>query len=334
MVYNKYIIGKEDAMLYGNNHVRTALSRMAQGKRLAQCMLFYGDTGLGKKTLARWFAARLLCTEQNAPCGYCKNCRTIAQNVHPDVMWAEHSGKLGGFSVETVRKICADAVIAPNSGGRKVYIFADCDKMDVRAQNILLKIIEEPPAFAYFLFTATARQTLLPTILSRLVPFGLSQCTIEETMQALAAHGFSPEEAQDAISCFHGNIGQCIGYLEEENVRRLVALTKDTVHCIIDRREYDLLKAFYQIGSDRALTARLLEMLDQVFRDAMALRMNQTLPCIGCDRSGALALSGKLSMGDGQRYHQCIRKAYAAVTANVNVQLILSALCAELMGGK
>ena len=321
-------------MLYGNQNVRAALSRMAEGKRLAQCILFYGDTGLGKKTLAGWFASRLLCTEPDAPCGSCKNCRTIQQRVHPDVTWVPHSGKLGGFSVETVRAICADAVIAPNSGARKVYIFDDCDKMDVRAQNILLKIIEEPPAFAYFIFTAAARQALLPTILSRLVPFGLSQCIEEETMQALAAQGFSPEDVQEAVGCFHGNIGQCRGYLEDETVRRLVALTKEAVHCIISKREYDLLGVFYRIGSDRAQAARLIEMLGQVFRDGMALRLGQDLPCTGCDREGALALAGKLSLADGQRYHQCIGKAYAAVSANVNVQLILSALCAELMAGR
>ncbi len=321
-------------MLYGNQNVRSALSRMASGQRLAQCILFYGDKGLGKKSLAQWFSQRLLCTESDAPCGHCKNCRTIAQNVHPDVVWVEHSGKLGGFSVETVRRICSDAIVAPNSGSRKVYIFSDCDKMDVRAQNILLKIIEEPPAFAHFIFTASARQALLPTILSRLVPFGLAPCTEEETAQALADHGFAPEEAQEAISCFHGNIGQCIGYLEDENVRKLVSLTKEAVHCIINKHEYELLRTFCQIGSERTLAAQLLEMLDQVFRDAMVLRMRQNLPWIGCDPEGAKALAGKLSAGDGQRFHQCIGKAFAAVSANVNVQLILSALCAELMSGK
>ncbi|MBQ8513898.1 MAG: DNA polymerase III subunit [Ruminococcus sp.] len=321
-------------MLYGNQNVRSALSHMAKSRRLAQTFLFYGDNGLGKKTLAQWLAMRLLCTEPDAPCGQCKNCRTIQKNTHPDVIWAEHSGKLGGFSVETVRRICAEAVIAPNSGERKVYIFADCDRMDIRSQNILLKIIEEPPAFAYFIFTASARQSLLPTILSRLVPFGLAPCSEAETLQALTEHGFAQEDAQEAIQCFHGNIGQCIGYLEEEGVRRLVSLTKDAVRCIINKNEYDLLKTFFQVGSDRNQTLRLLQLLDQVFRDAMVLRMSASLPCISCDPDGAGLLSGKLSGAGGQHDHKCIGKALAAVQANVNVQLILSALCAELIAGK
>lgn len=321
-------------MLYGNETVRRSLERMASGQRLAQCILLYGDKGLGKKTLAQWFAQRLLCTQPHAPCGNCKNCRTIAHNVHPDVVWVEHSGKLEGFSVDTVRSVCTHALIAPNSGNRKIYIFADCDKMDARAQNMLLKMIEEPPDFVYFIFTASARQALLPTILSRLIPFPLAPCTEAQTMQALTERGFSPEDAQDAICCFHGNIGQCIGFLEDESVRKLVSLTKESVHCIINKREYDLLKTFYQVGSQRTLAARLLEMLGQVFRDAMVLRMKQNLPCISCDPTGAQALAARLSAAQGQRFHQCIGKAFAAVSANVNVQLILSALCAELMAGK
>ncbi len=321
-------------MFYGNQSVRSALSRMADGMRLAPCILFYGDAGLGKKTLATWFAQRLLCSASDAPCGVCKNCRSITAHIHPDVIWAAHSGKLGGFSVETVRNICADAAIAPNSGCRKVYIFADCDRMDARSQNILLKIIEEPPAYAHFIFTASSRQSLLPTILSRLVPFALAPCSDAETLCALADHGFPPDAAADAVACFHGNIGQCIGFLEDENVRLLAALTKDAVHCIINRHEYDLLTAFYKIGSDRARAGKLLHMLDCVFRDAAALRLCDTLPCIGCDPEGARMLALRLSSSESQRYHTSIGKAYAALNANVNVQLTLSALCAALMAGQ
>lgn len=318
-------------MLYGNECVRRDLQTMAKGKRLAQCILFYGDKGTGKKALSKWFAQLLLCENDSAPCGQCKNCRTIQNNVHPDVMWVPHSGKLGGFSVETVRNICADAVVAPNSGKRKVYIFDDCDKMDVRAQNILLKIIEEPPVFAYFIFTATARQSLLSTILSRLMPFGISACTEDEAFAALENMGYSHDDALEAVACFHGNIGQCIDYIESEKVRELVSLTKDSVRCIIEKREYDLLKTFFNASTDRSIVLLLLEMLEKVFRDASVLRFDMSFPCIGCDLEGAKMLAGRLSAVRGQYFHKCILNAYSAINSNVNLQLTLSALCAELM---
>lgn len=325
---------RRDKVLYGNMGVRKALGKMAKGERLAQCILFYGEKGTGKKTLSKWYAGMLLCENATAPCGECKNCKTIQNNVHPDVIWVPHSGKLGGFSVETVRNICADAVVAPNSGKRKIYIFDDCDKMDLRAQNILLKVIEEPPAFAYFIFTAASRQALLPTVLSRLMPFGISACTEEEALEALTVMGYPHEDAQEAVECFHGNIGQCIEYIENEKCRELVTLTKSAVRCIIEKREYDLLREFYNAGSDRVLTLALIGMLEKVFRDALVHRLDEDAAYIGCDAEGARMLSGRLSASRGQQFHECIKKAYDAINANVNLQLTLTALCAELMAGR
>ncbi len=338
IVYNIIVYNVPEggaAVLYGNESMLSALRRMTEGNRLAQCLLFYGDKGLGKKAIAKWFAQRLLCScVGDKPCGKCKNCRTIEKNVHPDVIWVPHSGKLQGFSVETVRSVCSEAVIAPNSGDRKIYIFDDCDRMDVRAQNILLKIIEEPPAFTYFIFTAGSRQALLPTIISRLVPFAVSSCSEAEALTALSNMGFMQEDAQEAVAAFHGNIGRCIGFLEDENVKQMVSLTKEAVRCIIDKREYDLLRIFYDAGKDRDSVRWMLHNLELVFRDALVFRLGQDISGIGCDPVGAGMLAGRLSAAKGQHYHKCIGKAYEAVDANVNLQLVLSALCAELMGGK
>lgn len=321
-------------MLYGNECVRRDLLKMAKGERLAQCILFYGDKGTGKKALSKWFAQLLLCETESAPCGECKNCKTIQNNVHPDVVWVPHSGKLGGFSVETVRNICTDAVVAPNSGKRKVYIFDDCDKMDVRSQNILLKIIEEPPAFAYFIFTAAARQSLLSTVLSRLMPFGIAACTEDEAAAALEGRGYSHDDVLEAVSCFHGNIGQCIDYIEDDKVKEFVSLTKEAVRCIIEKCEYDLLKVFCNVSTDRNAVLSLLRMLENVFRDASVLRLDMSLPCVSCDLEGAKILAGRLSAARGQYFHKCILNAYSAINANVNLQLTLSALCAEIITGR
>lgn len=124
-----------------NNPCKRQLSHMVGGGRLAQGFLFYGDAGLGRKTLAHWFASLLLCDqpENGLPCGHCKSCHNMQKDCHPDFLQAEHSGKLGGFSVETVRQLCSSVAVPPNNGTRKVYLFGDCDQMDVRSQNILLE---------------------------------------------------------------------------------------------------------------------------------------------------------------------------------------------------
>src|SRR4051794_39662797 len=45
---------------YGNRHIQTALASMIERERISQTLLFAGVEGVGKATLARRFAARLL----------------------------------------------------------------------------------------------------------------------------------------------------------------------------------------------------------------------------------------------------------------------------------
>lgn len=136
---------------YGNAQVQETLHQMLKRDRAAHGFLFYGEAGLGKKTLAKRFLAELLCTGAEKPCGVCKSCRMLADGVHPDVRFVEHSGKRGGFSVDTVREVCMDLASPPNEGDAKCYVFGDCDHMDTRTQNLLLKAVEEPPTYGYFI---------------------------------------------------------------------------------------------------------------------------------------------------------------------------------------
>ena len=152
------------AQFYGNEQIQHTLHQMLLRDRAPHGFLFYGETGLGKKTLAKQFLAELLCTGTEKPCGSCKSCKMLADGVHPDVRFVEHSGKRNGFSVDTVREVCVDLASPPNEGNAKCYVFGDCDAMDTRTQNLLLKAVEEPPAYGYFIFTATSPASLLPTV--------------------------------------------------------------------------------------------------------------------------------------------------------------------------
>lgn len=84
--------------------------------------------------------------------------------------------------------------------------------MDTRTQNLLLKAVEEPPTYGYFIFTATPPTALLLTVRSRIVSLAVSPVTEQECRTALEEHGVSPEDAAEAVGVFHGNIGQCLNF--------------------------------------------------------------------------------------------------------------------------
>ena len=156
----------------------TAARLRAAAKRgaLSHALIFSGSGD--RVSAARYAAAAMECTAESKPCLACPACRKVMQNIHPDVTFvrdAEHKE----LSVDTVRAMRADAFIRPNEGARKVYIFEDCTILTEKDQNVLLKLVEEGPAYAAFFFCAENPAVLLQTIRSRCVEVKLSP-TVEE----------------------------------------------------------------------------------------------------------------------------------------------------------
>lgn len=319
--------------IYGNDHLLSTLNSMVTNDRAAHTMLIYGERGSGRKAIARYYTELLLCESPSVdgPCGECPSCRNVARGIHPDVIYPERSGKLGGYSVETARSVISDAFIKPNNNsGRKIYLFPDCHNIDPRTQNTLLKIIEEPPDYAYFLFTAESRNEFLPTVISRCICLGTSLCTSVDAETSLAESGFTSAEIKEAVGCFHGNIGMCQRYITDPELRKRVDLTKSLADSIIKKDEYALNVAFNSAGKERGDVREILSMLDMLVRDAAVLGADSEAKSIGCCRSCAEKLAGLLTAGQAARIHRRIESAWKTVEANVSIPLALTALCAEI----
>lgn len=122
---------------------------------------------------ARFLAAAMECRGRDKPCGVCPDCRKVLRNIHPDVITvADPDHK--NISVDVLRDAAADASILPNEGRRKIYVFPDCSLLDGKAQNVLLKVVEDGPPHAAFIFCAENSAVLLPTIRSRTTEWKLS----------------------------------------------------------------------------------------------------------------------------------------------------------------
>ncbi len=102
--------------IYGNDYLLSTLKNMVSRDKAAHTVMFYGEKGSGKKLLARFYTMLLLCENpiEGEPCGCCTACRNIEAGYHPDVIYPEKSGKLGGYSVETAGSVASDAYVKPN----------------------------------------------------------------------------------------------------------------------------------------------------------------------------------------------------------------------------
>ena len=149
----------------------TQLRTLAARKALPHAMIISGPGD--RIGAARFAAAAMECTAaEGRPCGVCPQCRKVAQDIHPDVIWARDT-QHKELQVDAIRDLRRDLYIRPNDGERKVVIFADCDQLNERDQNVLLKIVEEGPPYAAFLFCTELAGSLLPTIRSRCVELKL-----------------------------------------------------------------------------------------------------------------------------------------------------------------
>ena len=148
------------------SRLRSAAARGA----LSHALLF---TGPGDRTAAaRFAAAAFQCTGRDRPCGVCPACRKIRENIHPDVITVRDPDHKF-LSVEVIREARKDAYIRPNEGARKVYLFPDCALLTEQDQNVLLKLVEEGPPYAAFLFCAENPAAVLQTLRSRCVELKL-----------------------------------------------------------------------------------------------------------------------------------------------------------------
>ena len=204
-----------DALL-GNEQLKMDLARSLQTGHISHCYLITGPEGSGKHTLAKLLAAAILCQGRDKPCGVCHPCRKVLEGLHPDFITVddpEHKT----VSVDVIRRSREDVFIQPNEADHKIYLFPRAQDMGLPGQNALLKVLEEPPAYAVFLLLAASPEKLLPTVRSRCRELKLSALP-RQLLEARLAGDFpqaSREDIRRAAARSGGFLGQAKSLLEE-----------------------------------------------------------------------------------------------------------------------
>lgn len=318
--------------LYSKDTLVSAVTAMKRGGRMAHAFLLTGERGAGKKISADYIAMTLLCERGgDVPCGECRQCKRILENSHPDVIKPERTGKKQIYNRETIRLVRSDAFVSPNDCDAKVYIFTDCENIEESTQNLMLKLIEEPPDMTYFIFTAVSAETFLPTIRSRVIAIGIPECTETDCMAALTDMGFPPEKAEEAVRCFHGNIGNCLDYLKGGASAENVQLCKEITAAIAVGDEYALLAAVHKAEADKEKLRAVMELADKTIRDACVLKL-EAGSVTGCDPEGALELSRRISTRRAELIHDAIVRVCMRCGTNMNVPAETAAFVCAVMG--
>lgn len=221
--------------IIGHERARVLLARLLASGRTPHALLFHGPEGVGKSTIARGFAAALLCEApvEGAACGRCTSCGKASRGNHPDLLLvtrlprrktsggdgdeddgdepAAGGGELRSFIlVRQIREVVEHAAYAPREGPRRVFLIDPADRMNAEAQNALLKTLEEPPGEAILLLVASRPHALLPTVRSRCFPVGFAALAPADLARALEQRGLARDEAVSRAALASGRPGAAL----------------------------------------------------------------------------------------------------------------------------
>ena len=279
-------------MDFASDPIARRIREAASRGTLSHALLFSGSGDLG--AAAQYAAAAMECQSGQKPCGTCSACRKVFSGIHPDVITVRDEAHKN-LSVDTIRQIRSDAYIRPNEGSRKVYIFPDCTILTEQDQNVLLKIVEEGPPYAAFLFCAENASVVLQTLRSRCVELKLH-----------------PAETGEKESSEAG----------VELCRLLAAGKKGSAAELMVRLEKKRL--------DRDGLAAMLERSRQAFAAALLLLYGKEPE--ENDREIAPFLAKNLTKAQIMSTIELLETYYGECAYNVGVGHVLGALAAELEG--
>lgn len=204
---------------WGNALTAAALEQMIGAGRIPQTLMLAGPAGIGKATLARRFAARLLGSAEKIEqddLSLPANRELIAEREkwlserraddplqfasHPDFVTFCPEGPLRQISIQQMRLARERAQLRPLKGKWRVFLIDQIDRANLQAADSLLKTLEEPPSHLILITTAENAYDLPSTIRSRSVIFYMTPVPDGEMRAFAQAKGLDNAERRVALA--------------------------------------------------------------------------------------------------------------------------------------
>lgn len=197
------------------------------GQFRGNALLLTGPARVGKLAAARGMAAVQNCTGPRGmygeACGACASCHAVAAGAHPDILTVEPRATTTTGKAARRKLIPIGAILEGRDRNRdyethvfeflevrptftrRVVIVNGAEFLGQEAANALLKLVEEPPHRAMFIFIAEDLRAVLPTIVSRSARLNVAPVPDREVARALVQSGLDAD--QELIAFAAGRAG-------------------------------------------------------------------------------------------------------------------------------
>ncbi|HAK58216.1 MAG TPA: DNA polymerase III subunit delta' [Lachnospiraceae bacterium] len=322
--------------IVGHEEIKSHLEEAIKKKNPFHAYIFDGDVGVGKETMAKTFAAGLLCQDSHGhdkPCKECISCRQVESMSSPDVIWVTRAKT--DYGVDEIREQVIGTVdIRPYSAPYKVYIIPEAERLREESQNALLKTLEEPPEYAVFILLTSNISELLPTVLSRCLVMEfhpLSTGTVEEF---LITQCQTPDYiAKESAAFAQGNIGKAIRYADasDEFVSRKNKILEVLKN--VDRLDVvDMVESAMSLGAKKEELRDYIDLMMLWYRDVLIFKATKNInQLIFQNESQAIAYEAQhRSYEKIEEIIQGFDKAKVRIKANVNVEVTMELMFATM----
>lgn len=277
-------------------------------------------TGRPEQTLEQsvLLAEALLCREDapgGQPCGRCASCRKIAAGNHPDLQLIMPRG--ASVKIDQTRAMQYMANLESYEGGRRAVIIHQAHTMPPAAANSLLKILEEPREGLFLILTAPLGDSLLETILSRVVWVRLPENLATGEADSIYTQEYLPELQKER---------ELAGLMREKCRRLLELLSGDSAQLVVLARSFREDKQHGFTGK-RQMKVFLDELLACLHEQAVA-----NIRRVAGEQV-ELPLSGRLVFDENGalRAAALVEDARRDIEGNINGSLVMSVLFLELL---
>lgn len=267
----------------GQRATTTILAAMIAKNSLAQVLLFTGDSGVGKTTMARIIAAQL-----NSEAA-----QDVRQGTHPSVL--EIDGASNG-SVAAIRDLKKDLNFAVL--GNRVIIIDEVHSISSSAFDALKEMLEFPPANVYFILCTTEAHKLEPAIRHRCDRYNFKKASVEDLRDRL--NYVVDQESIDIDSAMIELIAQRSEGSYREALMLLQQVWKGDIHNIEEYNElqgevdYGPSLIASALGGPSSAIVKLESILRHTNTEEVADRAVETIKDVILLKSGiALSYSGK-----------------------------------------
>lgn len=312
------------------------LRQAVTGDRVSHAYLFTGPDGVGKRTVALELAKALNCaapTPQGGACDQCISCRKLSANppTHPDLTVIQPEGRF--IKTDQIRELQSTMYARPNEGKVRVAMIDGADRMNPEAGNRVLKLLEEPPAYAVLILLTHNMSGVLPTLISRCQVVNFSPLSPDDVAKALRNQaGLEQGQANVYAALSGGSIGRALAMAQEPAVAQRREETREFLLKLRDLDDLALISFAEALEKQKEHLDAWLELALVWLRDALLVaQTGSSQLVINSDKLAVIQMLGE-ELGPAKLLDMlaAVTDARARLQRNANARLVLDVLLVRL----